>query len=260
MDKILLIDKPAGWTSFDVVAKIRGKIRAEYTAKGEKPTKKQLRVGHAGTLDPFATGLLIILLGDACKKAGEFLKLDKTYEFTAELGEVSSTGDPEGVITPYVVSSKKQVASKESVIPAQAGIQANKLEHGESTTHQISDIKHPTLDEVQKVLKSYTGEITQTPPAFSAIKIDGKRAYKLAREGKSFEIPSRKITVNRLEITEYNYPYLKCVCDVSSGTYIRSLVEDIGKTLNTGAYCTELRRTRIADYSIADATAIDKIV
>lgn len=98
-NNILLIDKPESWTSFDVVAKIRGKIRAEYTAKGEKPTKKQLRVGHAGTLDPFATGLLIILLGDACKKAAEFLKLDKTYEFTAKLGEVSTTGDPEGDIS-----------------------------------------------------------------------------------------------------------------------------------------------------------------
>ncbi len=259
MDDILLIDKPAGWTSFDVVAKIRGKIRAEYTARAEKPTKKQLRVGHAGTLDPFATGLLIILLGDACKKAGEFLKLDKTYEFTAKLGEVSTTGDTEGVITPYVARINNQASSNELVIPAQAGIQSYKNEHRESISIPNSKFQIPTSAEVLKVLNQFTGEITQTPPVFSAIKIDGKRAYKLAREGKNVEIPPRQVNIKRLELVSYEYPYLKCVCDVSSGTYIRSLVEDIGKALGSGAYCTELRRTRIADYSIEDASTIDKI-
>ncbi len=283
MDEILLIDKPAGWTSFDVVAKIRGKIRAEYTAKGEKPTKRQLRVGHAGTLDPFATGLLIILLGDACKKAGEFLKLDKTYEFTAKLGEVSTTGDPEGGITPYgVMSSKNQeVSSKEDfVIPAacppkpfsiakatagrwrrgKAGIQSGKFERRESVSIPDSKFQPPTSSEVLQVLKSLTGEITQTPPAFSAIKIDGQRAYKLAREGKQVEIPSRQVKISRLELLSYEYPYIKCVCDVSSGTYIRSLVEDIGKALNTGAYCTQLRRTRIDNFQIEKAQNIDKVI
>jgi len=260
MNEILLIDKPAGWTSFDVVAKIRGKIRAEYTAKGEKPTKKQLRVGHAGTLDPFATGLLIILLGDACKKAGEFLKLDKTYEFIAKLGEVSTTGDPEGVITPYVARIKNQASSNELVIPAQAGIQSYKNEHRESISIPNSKFQIPTSAEVLKVLNQFTGEITQTPPAFSAIKIDGKRAYKLAREGKKVEIPPRQVEINRLELVSYEYPYLKCVCDVSSGTYIRSLVEDIGKSLNTGAYCTALRRTRIGDYSIESSLTIDNYI
>ncbi|MBP9738058.1 tRNA pseudouridine(55) synthase TruB [Candidatus Saccharibacteria bacterium] len=221
-DDILPVDKPVGWTSFDVVAKIRGKIRAEYTAKGKKPTKKQLRVGHAGTLDPFATGLLIILLGEGCKKADEFLKLDKTYEFTAKLGEISTTGDPEGELT------------------------------------QTEDRK-PEIEEVKTALGQFKGEITQIPPAFSAIKVDGKRAYKLAREGKEVVIPPRQVTIFRLELIDYNYPYLKCVCDVSSGTYIRTLVEDIGKALNTGAYCQQLRRTRIAKYSIEDAISIDKI-
>src|SRR4051812_10797614 len=98
-DDIVLIDKPAGWTSFDVVAKIRGTIRAGYRERGEKPTKRQLRVGHAGTLDPFATGLLVILLGDGTKKATEFLKLDKVYEATVMLGKTSTTGDPEGELT-----------------------------------------------------------------------------------------------------------------------------------------------------------------
>lgn len=219
-EKILLVDKPAGWTSFDVVAKIRGKIRAEYAARGEKPTKKQLRVGHAGTLDPFATGLLIILLGDACKKAGEFLKLDKTYEFTATLGEISTTGDPEGEKT------------------------------------QTGD-RRPEIVEVERALQRFRGEITQIPPSYSAIKIDGKRAYKLAREGKVVEMPERTVRIDRLELTSYEYPYLKCVCDVGSGTYIRSLVEDIGKALDTGAYCLELRRTRIGDFNIDNAIAVE---
>lgn len=257
-DEILLIDKPAGWTSFDVVAKIRGKIRADYTAKGEKPTKRQLKVGHAGTLDPFATGLLIILLGDATKKASDFLKLDKTYEFTAKLGEVSTTGDPEGTIVSYVARSKEQGASGSSVIPDLIRDPVNKNERSESASFQKSKTNNPTPDEIRQVLKSFIGEITQIPPAYSAIKIDGKRAYKLAREGKSFEIPSRKVTISKLQVISYEYPYLKCVCDVSSGTYIRTLVEDIGKSLNTGAYCTQLRRTRIADYHIEDAQTVDK--
>lgn len=223
-EEIILVDKPAGWTSFDVVAKIRGKIRAEYITKGIKPTKKQLRVGHAGTLDPFATGLLIILLGEGCKKAGEFLKLDKTYEFTAKLGEVSTTGDPEGEIS------------------------------------VIDDVHIPSDIQVSQALEQFTGEIIQTPPAFSAIKINGQRAYKLAREGKAVVIPERQVTISRLELVDYSYPYLKGVCDVSSGTYIRTLVEDIGRALGTGAYCTELRRTRIGTYAIEDATGIDLLV
>ena len=238
-DKIILIDKPAGWTSFDVVAKIRGKIRAEYTAKGEKPTKRQLRVGHAGTLDPFATGLLIILISDACKKAGEFLKLDKTYEFTAKLGEVSSTGDPEGDISTYMRSDFS-------------------TENGKSynTYATLMGNQQLSVNDIKTVLQQFIGEISQTPPQYSAIKINGKRAYKLAREGKQVDIPTRKVQINRLELVEYNYPYLKCVCDVSSGTYIRSLVEDIGKVFKTGAYCQELRRIRIGNYKIEDATTV----
>lgn len=219
VDGVLLVDKPAGWTSFDVVAKIRGQIRADYVAQGEKPTKKQLKVGHAGTLDPFATGLLITLLGDTCKRAGEFLKLDKTYEFTARLGETSTTGDPEG-----------EISTVSDTIPDQ--------------------------EAVLEALARFKGQITQIPPQFSAIKINGKRAYKLAREGKEVEIPARQVMISRLELIEYDYPYLKCVCDVSSGTYIRSLVEDIGKVLGTGAYCSQLRRTKIGNYQLKGAQTI----
>ncbi|TAH35704.1 tRNA pseudouridine(55) synthase TruB [Candidatus Saccharibacteria bacterium] len=220
---IVLIDKPVGWTSFDVVAKIRGKIRAEYTARGEKPTKKQLRVGHAGTLDPFATALLIVLLGDACKRAGEFLKLDKVYEATIRLGQVSTTGDPEGEITE---SSKQKVVSSK----------------------QISE-----------TLKGFIGESEQTPPMFSAIKINGQRAYKLARRGEVVEIPKRTVTIYSLELLDYSYPELRIRVHVSSGTYIRSLAIDIGAALGTGAYCSELRRTKIADWSVVDARKLDDV-
>lgn len=251
----LLIDKPEGWTSFDVVAKIRGHIRAQYAQKGEKPTKKQLKVGHAGTLDPFATGLLIILIGEATKKADEFLKLDKTYEFTAQLGEVSSTGDPEGVITPYTDGHSDLTHSKQG---------ENKTEQGElalqkSRINNQESRSIPTKEAILAVLENFTGEIIQTPPAYSAIKIDGKRAYKLAREGKEVAIPSRKVTISRLELVEYDYPTLKCICDVSSGTYIRSLAEDIGKSLGTGAYCKELRRTRIGTWHIEEAQDVEAV-
>lgn len=221
MDKVLLVDKPAGWTSFDVVAKIRNTLEKNHREKtGER---RKLKVGHAGTLDPFATGLLVILLGNECKNAQSYLKLDKTYEFTEVLGKTSSTGDPEGELT--------DVTSQE-----------------------------PSVDDVVAVLAKFTGKITQTPPAYSAIKIDGKRAYKLAREGKKVEIPSREVLINKLELSEYQYPKLKCVCDVGSGTYIRTLVEDIGQELETGAYCKQLRRTKVGDWRIEDAMELDELL
>lgn len=212
-DGILLVDKPAGWTSFDVVAKIRAQIRADYRFRGEKPTKRQLKVGHAGTLDPFATGLLVILLGDSTKKAGEFLKLDKVYEATFRLGQASTTGDPEGEIT------------------------------------NVSDAM-PTRKDVEAVLRQFVGEITQTPPAYSAIKINGQRAYKLAREGKEVDVPERTVMIYSIELIDYTYPDLKIRTHVGSGTYIRTLGEDVGAQLGTGAYCGELRRIAIATWNI----------
>jgi tRNA pseudouridine55 synthase len=212
-DGIVLVDKPVGWTSFDVCAKIRGQIRAEYNAKGEKPTKRQLKVGHAGTLDPFATGLLIILLGDATKRADEFLKFDKVYEATIRLGQTSTTGDSEG---------------------------------------EINEVKNtqPSREQVEDVLKQFIGHITQVPPAYSAIKINGQRAYKLARAGKEVEIPKREVVIYSLDLVNYSYPELKIRTHVSSGTYIRTLAEDIGRELGVGAYCKELRRLSIDNIAL----------
>ncbi len=218
-DAIILIDKQAGWTSFDVCAKIRSRIKAEYRMRGEKPTKRQLRVGHAGTLDPFATGLLVVLLGDATKKADEFLKLDKWYEATINLGATSSTGDPEGEVI------------------------------------HTSDVV-PTLNQINAIISQFLGEITQRPPIFSAIKINGRRAYDLARQGKSIQMPERTVSVYSLEVLDYTYPHLTIRVHVSSGTYIRSLAVDIGRALGTEAYCKTLRRTKIDQWSVIDAKSL----
>lgn len=208
-DGILLIDKPAGMTSFGVVARIR-RVLSENPPYGGG---KKVKVGHTGTLDPFATGLMILVIGKECKNAGKYSKLDKTYEATIRLGQISTTGDPEGEIT------------------------------------EVSD-KVPTLNDINKALTKFKGEITQRPPIYSAIKIGGQRAYNLAREGKDVEIPERKITIYSLDLIDYSYPDIKIRTYVSSGTYIRSLAEDIGKALGVGAYCTQLRRTEIDKWRI----------
>ena len=218
MQGILLVDKPAGWTSFDVVNYVR-KIVAQ--AEGKKP--KNVKVGHTGTLDPFATGLLVLLIGkDYTRRAGEFSKLDKTYEVTMRLGETSITGDPEGKIT------------------------------------QVSE-ERPEKQALEAALQQFVGEIKQTPPAHSAIKVKGQRAYKLARAGKEVKLDPRKVTVNRLELTEYSYPEVKLTADVSSGTYIRTLVEDIGQALRTGAYTISLNRIQINGFNLKNAQQISDL-
>jgi tRNA pseudouridine55 synthase len=216
ISQILLVNKPADWTSFDVVAKIRNAAR---TASGNK----KIKVGHAGTLDPFATGLLIVLIGNETKNQDNFMKQDKQYEATLKLGFSSTTGDPEGEIR----------------------------EHSNLV---------PSFENVTNVISKFLGEITQTPPAYSAIKIKGKRAYEYARKGQEIEIKSRKIRINKIDVISNNYPELKIRVDCSSGTYIRTLAEDIGKNLGVGAYLTELRRTKIGNYSVNNAKSIDEVL
>lgn len=212
---MLLIDKPQNWTSFDVVAKVRGIVKR---ATGLKKPK----VGHAGTLDPLATGLLVILVGDYCKGASEFSKLDKVYDVTAKLGETSTTADGEG---------EKVVVSE----------------------------RVPSSVEAQTAINKFVGEIMQTPPIYSAIKVNGQRAYKLARAGKEVVIEPRQITIHSIIDILYAYPTLKFTAKVSSGTYIRSLVEDIGKQLKTGAYMSDLRRTSVGQWDIVNAISMDVI-
>ncbi len=211
-DGMVLIDKPAGMTSFGVVARVRRVLSQQ--------AGKKIKVGHTGTLDPFATGLMIIVVGRECKNAQAYSKLDKTYEATLRLGETSSTGDPEGELT------------------------------------KISEMQ-PSSQALDDALAQHTGNITQRPPAFSAIKINGQRAYDLARKGEQVEMPTRQVTISRLTRTAYAYPEVQITTDVSSGTYIRSLAEAIGRTLGTGAYCSQLRRTRVGDYHVEDAVPLE---
>lgn len=213
-DSVLLIDKPSGMTSFGVVARVRRKL--------SRQLGKKAKVGHTGTLDPFATGLMIIVTGKECRNAGTYSKLDKVYEATIRLGQTSTTGDPEGELS------------------------------------DISDAQ-PTLEQITLATQQYVGEIQQTPPIYSAIKINGKRAYKLAREGgtsETIEMPVRTVTVFSLEVIDYTYPDLRIRVHVSSGTYIRTLAQDLGAALETGAYCSQLRRTKIADFSIDDSVVV----
>ena len=233
-DRIILVDKPVGISSFGVVARVRRELRDEFGRK--------IKVGHTGTLDPFATGLLILLSGKMTKKSGEFLKLDKVYEAELKLGFVSSTGDPEGEIQEYLSLGPRPAGPS----PRAAG----------AISRAAALRNTPNQNTLESTIRSFIGEIEQTPPKFSAIKINGQRAYKLARAGKDFEIPSRKVTIYNIEILEYDYPKLKIRCHVSSGTYIRTLAEDIGEKLGTGAYLTALRRTRIADYDVKDARVL----
>lgn len=210
-DGIVLIDKPSNMTSFGVVARIRRVL--------SRQIGKKAKVGHTGTLDPFATGLMILVTGKECKKASVYTKLDKVYEATFYLGKTSSTGDPEGEISQFESGKVRKLESKD----------------------------------IETALKHFTGEITQRPPIFSAIKINGRRAYDLARKGEKIDMPERKVTIYSLDLISYDYPLLKVRAHVSSGTYIRSLCIDIGVHLGVGAYCTQLRRTSIGKWSIDEA-------
>jgi tRNA pseudouridine55 synthase len=214
MDGILLIDKPEGWTSHDVVAKVRSILKAQ--------TGQKVKVGHTGTLDPMATGLLILVIGSYTKRAAEFSKLDKVYEAELTLGAVSTTGDKEGEIT------------------------------------QKSDQK-PDQPQIEQVLSRFTGEIQQTPHIFSAIKVDGKRAYELARKNQAVKLEPRAVTIHEITEVKYDYPKLEFTAKASSGTYIRSLAEDIGEALGTGAYLSALRRTKVGDYGVENALSLEQV-
>jgi tRNA pseudouridine55 synthase len=210
--QLLLIDKPAGMTSHDVVDRVRRIFKTR-------------RVGHAGTLDPFATGLLIVGIESATKQLTGLVGLDKTYEAVARLGATSDTFDPEGVIT------------------------------------ETPNASQPTLEEIEKALDAFRGGYEQLAPLHSAKKIGGKKLYDLARAGTATEEmrPKKQVTISELTVLKYEWPELHLRVCSSSGTYIRSLADDIGRKLGVGAYLTGLRRTRIGDFKIEDATALQDL-
>ena len=215
IEGLLLIDKPAGISSFGVVAKVRGIVRA-------KTGIKKIKVGHTGTLDPAATGLLILAVGSYTKKVPLLMKQDKTYFVTMKLGQTSSTGDKEGEIS-------------------------------------AGNAYVPTQQEVHDVITFFTGSMMQTPPVFSALKLNGRRAYDLARQGKEFTMQPRPVMVHSSELNSYTYPFVTFTTHVGSGTYIRSLVEDIGNKLGTGAYMSDLQRTKIGSYMLEEAVPLGEL-
>ncbi|MBR5086011.1 MAG: tRNA pseudouridine(55) synthase TruB [Muribaculaceae bacterium] len=219
--EIFYIDKPLKWTSFEVVKKVRARLRKRLDIKS-------LRVGHAGTLDPLATGVLTICTGRATKRIEELQAGVKEYIAHLRLGETTPSFDLETQV--------------DATYPWQ----------------------HITREQVEKVLKEqFTGTIEQVPPAFSACKIDGKPAYKLARKGKDVEIRAKTLVIDEIELLECGLPQepslvIRVVC--SKGTYIRALARDIGEALDSGAHLTALRRTRIGDIRVEDCLSVDSLL
>jgi tRNA pseudouridine55 synthase len=207
LNGLLLVNKPVGITSFDVIRRLRRQTGVR-------------KIGHAGTLDPKARGLMLMLFGTATKQAMSLTKLDKRYVAEIRLGATSPTGDAEGELTPG------------------------------------SD-RVPSKGEVEAALSKLTGELTQVPPVYSAIKIQGKEAYKRVRAGETVEIPARNVTIYENQLTGYDYPIVKLNARVSSGTYIRTLAEDLGKLIGTGAYLSGLVRTEVGKYSIENSISLE---
>jgi tRNA pseudouridine55 synthase len=204
---VLPIDKPAGWTSFDVVAKLRGGL-------------KWKKVGHAGTLDPAATGLLLVVFGDCTTSADEFQGLGKRYIGVVKLGVTTDSDDLDGEIT------------------------------------SESDVRWDCA-EIRRIVESFRGMIMQTPPAVSAIKVNGKRSYKRARKGEAVELAPRPVSIDEIRILELNNPFVTLDIRCSKGTYIRSIARDLGRELGCGGALASLRRTEIGSYHVDDAWSID---
>mgnify|MGYP001827796233 CR=1 FL=1 len=215
--QVLLIDKPLNWTSFQVVNKIRWHIRKKFNIK-------KIKVGHAGTLDPLATGLLILCTGKFTKKIETYQAKIKEYTGEITLGATTPSYDLE-----------------------------TEIDKTFSTDHISEELIHETT-------KQFIGEIDQKPPIFSAIKKEGRRLYELARAGETTEIKSRKITISEFEITTINLPRIEFRVVCSKGTYIRSLAYDFGQALNSGGHLSRLRRTKIGEFNVENGTTIDEFI
>lgn len=211
----ILVDKPYEWTSFDVVNKLRWHLRKKLAAK-------KIKVGHAGTLDPLATGLLVICIGKHTKKINDFIQDEKEYTGTILLGKTTPSFDLE---TPF--------------------------------NHEF-DISHITREMLNEVALSFIGDQDQIPPIYSAKQIDGKRAYEHARKGRDIQLKSNKINISAFEINIDCFPEIMFRIVCSKGTYIRSVANDFGKRLNSGGTLIELRRTRSGEFNIDEAKSVDK--
>ena len=212
--EVLLFDKDPDWTSFDLVNRVRNTLC-------RKMGIKKMKVGHAGTLDPLATGLLILCTGKSTKKIESFQEKEKEYTATLKLGATTPSFDMET----------------------------------EEDSQQ--DTSHITAELIDKAIEKFRGEIEQVPPIFSAVKVKGKRAFNYARNGEDVKLRPRKIVISKIEVESVELPYLKIRVECSKGTYIRALARDIGEQLKCGAYLTELRRTRIGEFKVEDAFKVE---
>ncbi|AEE48832.1 tRNA pseudouridine(55) synthase TruB [Haliscomenobacter hydrossis] len=214
---VLLVDKPQGWTSFDVVNKIRGKIRSLFQLKN-------IKVGHAGTLDPMATGLLIVCTGKDTKRINEYQDRPKEYTGTITFGATTPSYDAETEI--------------DASYPTE----------------------HITPELLENARQKFLGEIEQVPPMFSAIKVDGQPLYKMARKGESIKVEARKVHIYTMEFTRIELPEVDFRVECSKGTYIRSLAFDLGKAVKSGAYLSALRRTKIGEFEVDKAKSVSEWV
>ena len=212
--EVLYIDKPLHWTSFDVVNKTRNILRHSLGVK-------KIKVGHAGTLDPLATGVMILCTGKATKTIDSYLHKDKEYIATIKLGATTPSYDAE--------------TEENATFPTD----------------------HITRELVEETLKNFIGDIDQVPPLYSAIRIDGTRAYELARKDKDVAIKPRKVRIDAIELLDFALPYIKIRVACSKGTYIRSLANDIGAALQSGGYVSSLQRTKVGDVTIEDCISIE---
>jgi tRNA pseudouridine55 synthase len=210
-DGIINFDKPAGMSSAQAVAQIKRLL------------PRGVKVGHAGTLDPFATGVLLVLVGKATKRCEELMGAEKVYEATVKLGATTPTLDPESAETAVLVE------------------------------------RIPTRNAIEEILKTMIGVVSQRPPAFSAMKVGGRRAYKLARQGKPVDLPPRPVRIDQLEIRVYEWPVLSLRIKCGRGTYIRSIARDLGEALGVGGYLLSLRRTRVGVFDVKDAVSLESL-
>lgn len=215
---ICAVDKPLKWTSFDVVNKLKATIRHHYQLK-------KIKIGHAGTLDPLATGVVVVCIGLATKQISALQSFTKTYIASIFLGATTPSYDLETPITHH------------------------------------TDVKEIDSDKLNTVLKeSFTGLITQVPPIYSALKVDGKRLYKLARKGVECDIPSREVCIHQIEALDIIPPIVRLRVECSKGTYIRSLAHDLGQAMGTGGYLHSLVRTSVGKYQLDEAYSIEELV
>ncbi|MBO6739648.1 MAG: tRNA pseudouridine(55) synthase TruB [Phycisphaerales bacterium] len=216
IEGVIVIDKSLGLSSMQVCAIVRGKLKA-----GGAP--KRVKVGHGGTLDPLASGVLVVLVGKATKRCDQVMAGSKRYETTIDLSRLSSTDDLEGELT---------------------AVQVDRV---------------PELEDVERACTQWTGSVMQKPPAYSAIKVNGQRAYALARKGEEVELKPRPVRIDSVKIVEYNWPMLTLDITCGKGTYIRSLGRDIGETMGVGGVLTGLRRTRVGRFAIEDAVTLEEL-